>query len=216
MFSYGRPTTILFDLDGTLVDTMHLFADLAAELMVRDFGLEFDTARARYLETSGVPFIHQLAIIVPAEIQTHRATSDEFEQRKRDICTSARLEAETRAALEQLRASELKLVVSSNTGQPFVDEFVEREGFPFDMALGFDPDLGMQKGEPHVVRACESLGVTRDQIWFVGDSLADGQLASGCDLAFIGRTGTFQRAAFLRTFPRGRVIDRISELLQWI
>ena len=56
---------VVFDVDGTLIDTMQSFADYAALLMKDHYGVEFSEARSVYFETSGLPFRKQLAQIFP-------------------------------------------------------------------------------------------------------------------------------------------------------
>ena len=209
--STARPRVVLFDLDGTLVDTMSAFADLAAEVMARRHRLIRSVARARYMQTSGVPFCQQLEIICPGHTE-NAAASDEFERRKRAVCDGTPMDAATVAGLEALRALGLKLVVSSNTGQEFVDEFAAREAFRFDLALGFDPARGLAKGRPHVDRALAELGARREELLFVGDSLADAELAAGCGVAFVARLGTFRAEDFLRRDPAALSVAHVSEL----
>lgn len=202
---------VLFDLDGTLIDTMSGFADVAASVMAEHHGLPRATARRRYLETSGVPFAQQLEIIVP-DHPANAAASTAFETRKRVVCDEARMTHETVRALERLRAAGLALVVSSNGAQHFVDEFQTRETFAFDLCLGFDAERGLAKGAPHVARACEVLGLAPADLVFCGDSLADGDLARATGLSFVGRLGTFTRADFLRWDPRAYTVDDIAAL----
>jgi phosphoglycolate phosphatase-like HAD superfamily hydrolase len=200
---------ILFDLDGTLIDTMTGFADLAADVMARRHGLERAHARRRYMETSGIPFRQQLEVIAPDHIDND-AASDEFEQRKRAVCDATSMSGDTIAALERMRSAGIKLVVSSNSAQHFVDEFAARERFRFDLALGFGN--GLAKGPLHVARACEVLGISREDTVFCGDSLKDGELARECGLAFVGRLGTFTREEFRRWDPAAAVIEDIPAL----
>ena len=203
---------VLFDLDGTLVDTMGGFADLAADVMVARHGLEWGYARARYLETSGLPFVKQLELICPGHA-ANAAASDEFEARKLVVCESTMMDEPTVAGLEALRAMGLKLVVSSNTGQPVVDEFAAREPFKFDLVLGFDPVQGLGKGRPHVARARAAFGTTPDELLFVGDSLKDADLADECGVAFIGRLGTFSADDFLRRDSSAVCVSHVAQLV---
>src|SRR5690606_12793340 len=152
-----------FDLDGTLVDTMGAFADLAAQVMATRHGVDPGLARRRYLATSGIPFCQQLEVIHPGH-PSNRAASDELNARKLAVAETASMDPGTRAALVRLRSLGVRLVVSSNTGQAVVDEFVRREEIAFDLALGFDPADGRAKGEPHVALACRALGVARASI----------------------------------------------------
>lgn len=202
---------VMFDLDGTLIDTMGGFADLAAEIMQARHGLPAAEGRARYLETSGIPFRQQLEVIHPGHAE-NQAASDEFEQRKRAVCDAATMSDRTSAALEQLREDGIKVVVSSNSAQHFVDEFAARAAFRFDLALGYDAAAGLAKGRPHVEYACRKLGVRREEIVFCGDSLKDGELARECGIAFVGRLGTFTREEFLRWDTSAMVVDDVHGL----
>jgi phosphoglycolate phosphatase len=203
---------VMFDLDGTLVDTMPGFADLAAEVMSARHGFERAWARRRYIETSGIPFCKQLEVIAPGHA-ANQAASDEFERRKLALCESTPMDAVTVAALEALRGLGLELVVSSNTGQSVVDDFAARESFRFDLALGFDPVVGLAKGRPHVERALATFGVARDQLLFVGDSLKDADLAADSGIAFVGRLGTFTAADFLRRDPASVCVPDLTDLV---
>jgi phosphoglycolate phosphatase-like HAD superfamily hydrolase len=209
--SASHPRVVLFDLDGTLVDTMSAFADLAAEVMARRHRIIRSVARARYLQTSGVPFCQQLELICPGHPE-NRLAFEEFEARKRAVCDRTPMDPLTVAGLEGLRALGLKLVVSSNTGQELVEAFAAREAFRFDLALGFDPARGMAKGRPHVERALAEFGVGREDLLFVGDSLADAELASGCQVAFVARLGTFRAEDFRRRDPAAVSVAHVGEL----
>jgi len=206
-----RLSAVLFDLDGTLVDTMQAFADLAAEVMAARHGLDHALARRRYLETSGLPFVHQLELIWPAHA-ANPAASAEFEARKLAVCRRTSMDERTVGALEGLRALGLALVVSSNTGQDVVDEFAGRERFRFDLALGFDPARGLAKGLPHVDRTLAALGIARERLLFVGDSLRDADLAELAGVPFVGRLGTFSADDFRRRDPDAVTVAHIDQL----
>jgi phosphoglycolate phosphatase-like HAD superfamily hydrolase len=206
-----RPRVVMFDLDGTLVDTMGGFADIAAAVMAARHGVEWGWARGKYLETSGLPFCKQLEVIFPGHA-ANQAASDEFEARKLAVCEATSMDAGTIEGLEALRELGLKLVVSSNTGQSVVDAFVEREGFRFDLALGFDPALGLGKGRPHVERALAVFAARPAELLFVGDSLKDADLAEECGVAFIGRLGTFRATDFQRRDPGAVCVPHVSDL----
>jgi phosphoglycolate phosphatase-like HAD superfamily hydrolase len=188
---------VMFDLDGTLIDTMKGFADVAADVMYRRHGFDAAIGRQRYLETSGIPFRQQLEAIHPGHAE-NQAASDEFEVLKRVVCDHAVMTPETVDGLARLRGAGCNLIVSSNSAQYFVDEFQEREEFEFDLVLGFDADRGLAKGAPHVDKTCRMFGLSRDEVLFCGDSLKDGELAHACEIAFVARLGTFTAQEILR------------------
>src|SRR5262245_55910893 len=100
--SAGLPRGVLFDLDGTQVDTMGGFADIAADVMAARHGVEFDWARGKYLETSGLPFCKQLEVVFPGH-PANQAASDEFEARKLAVCEATAMDARTIEGLDALR-----------------------------------------------------------------------------------------------------------------
>ena len=74
---------IMFDLDGTLFDTMGAHADLAADVMAKHLGLSKKSARNKYLATAGVPFPKQLELIFPnAKSAQRNACEQEYVERK--------------------------------------------------------------------------------------------------------------------------------------
>ena len=206
-----RFRALMFDLDGTLVDTMSAFADLAADVMATRHGLDLAAARARYLQTSGIPFHQQLEVIVPGDARNADASA-EFEQRKRAVCDATMMDGDTLKGLAALRELGFKLIVSSNTGQEFVDDFARREPFTFDLALGFDGAKNLAKGKPHVDQVCKVLALGTSDILFCGDSLKDAELAEACGVAFVGRLGTFTLSDFRARDAKAIAVGNVVEL----
>lgn len=207
----ATPRAVLFDLDGTLIDTMPAFADVAAAVMHAHHGIDPVTGRAAYLDTSGIPFFKQLELIAPGDAR-NAAAAAEFERKKIEATSEVVPSAETLAGLAALRARGCRIAVCSNNFQDQVDKFVVQCPGIVDLALGFGE--GMAKGEPHFDRACEVFGLTRDQLLFVGDSLTDGKLALAAGVRFVARLGTFDAAAFRAVAPESAAITEIPELLE--
>jgi phosphoglycolate phosphatase-like HAD superfamily hydrolase len=189
---------------------MFAFADLACEVMQARYGDDPAAARVRYLATSGVPFREQLEILHPGH-PFNEVASREFESRKRTICNAKRMSTRTVKALQELRARRVKLVVSSNSGQSFVDEFASREAFVFDLALGFDPQSQLAKGEAHFGVVRLHFDVTPDGILFIGDSRKDAEIARRSGVRFVGRRG---HTNFEHCFPGTPTIDEVPDLLR--
>jgi phosphoglycolate phosphatase-like HAD superfamily hydrolase len=150
-------------------------------------------------------------VIAPGDPRNAEASA-EFEQRKRAVCDATMMDRETLAGLAGLRELGFKLVVSSNTGQDFVDDFARREPFAFDLALGFDAVRGLAKGQPHVEQTCKVFALERTELVFCGDSLKDAELAEGCGVAFIGRLGTFELDHFRGRNPHAIAVANVVEL----
>jgi phosphoglycolate phosphatase-like HAD superfamily hydrolase len=205
-----RPKVLLCDLDGTLIDTMPILADLATDVLEEMYGMPRKLGRDMYLQTSGLPFIRQLDIICPGDAR-NAVASERFESRKPARCASARMPADTRQLLSYLRSHGTAVAVSSNNGVENVDTFVKASAFPFDLVLGYDGQ-GLAKGKPHIERAARVFGVGKADMLFVGDSLHDGEIAEREGLRFVGVAGTFSRERFALRFPGLPVVERLSEL----
>ncbi len=204
------PKVLLCDLDGTLIDTMPILADLATEVMIGMYGVPKTLARELYLATCGLPFIAQLEDIFPGDAR-NQAASDLFESGKPPRCNAARMPADTRAALMELRRRGVRIAVSSNNGRDNVEAFARSADFSFDLVMGYGN--GLSKGRPHVQMVERVFGVGRGQMLFIGDSLHDGEIAHAEGLSFVGVAGTFSKESFLLRFPGQPVVHRFDELL---
>jgi phosphoglycolate phosphatase-like HAD superfamily hydrolase len=204
------PKVLLCDLDGTLIDTMPVLADLATEVMVGMYGIPKTLARELYLATCGLPFIEQLEDIFPGDAR-NKVASDLFESGKPARCNSARMSVDTRAALVELRRRGVRIAVSSNNGRENVEAFAATADFSFDLVMGYGN--GLSKGRPHVQMVERAFGVGRGEMLFIGDSLHDGEIAHLEGLPFVGVAGTFSKESFLLRFPGQPIVYRFAELL---
>ena len=207
------PKVLLCDLDGTLVDTMPMLADLATDVMVEAYGIPRALARELYLATCGLPFIGQLEEIFPGD-RRNREASARFEGGKPGRCDQARMPADTVAALHELRRMGSRIAVSSNNGRENVERFASNADFQFDLVMGYGN--GLAKGRPHVQMVERVFGVGRGQMLFIGDSLHDGEIATVEGIAFVGVAGTFARESFALRFPGFPVVHRFANLLDLV
>ena len=203
------PRVLLCDLDGTLIDSMPMLADLATEVMESTYGTPRILGRELYLATCGLPFVKQLEEIYPGDPRNAGA-SELFEGRKPARCDQIRMPSETRRALERLKGMGVRLAVSSNNGVTNVQTFARNAGFPFDLVLGFGG--GLAKGRPHIDATSRKFGVDRQEMLFVGDSLHDGEIAEREGIPFVGLATTFSPERFTLRFPHVPVIRRFSAL----
>jgi len=204
------PKVLLCDLDGTLIDTMGVLADLATEVMVGAYGVPRALARELYLATCGLPFIGQLEEIYPGDPR-NRDASLLFESSKPGRCDQARMSADTVAALNSLRQMGVRIAVSSNNGRDNVERFASKAEFQFDLVMGYGN--GLAKGRPHVQMVERVFGFGRGEMLFIGDSLHDGEIALSEGMPFVGVAGTFAKESFTLRFPGLPIVHRFSELL---
>ncbi len=207
-----RTKAYLFDFDGTLVDTMMGFADIAGDVisMYHD-DITFDEARKKYLDTSGNPFFQQLEIMFPGD-PLNRDKAKIFEERKIEGFFKSSFDSDVRYTINQLRKEGHLAGVASNNFQELIDKFVLEENLEFDIVLGFRH--GFEKGPAHFDYVCEKFNLSKSDLTFVGDSLKDAEKARDYGVHFVGICGTFQRDDFLKFDSETVTIENLKELLE--
>lgn len=202
----------VFDFDGTLVDSMGGFADLAAGLIAESYGVSSETARSGYLRTSGLPFFQQLEALFPGDARNSAVAAD-FEARKQSDYFNRPFFREVPQAISELRRRGVRAVVSSNNGQEIVEAYLERRPEArFDLVLGFQK--GFSKGRAHFQKVMEHFSADPDEILFVGDSLHDARQALEFGVDFVGRVGTFRSEQFREVHPQAPTIRGLNELME--
>lgn len=206
-----KKSVCLFDFDGTLVDSMGAFADLAAQLISQNYGTDPATAREDYLRTSGLPFFFQLEVLFPKH-PLNSEVAQRFELGKQEGYWEAPFFNEVPAVLRALQESGIRTAVSSNNGQEIVDRYLAKRGVAdcFDLVLGFRPGFG--KGREHFEAVIRHFGVETSEVLFVGDSLHDAAKAKEFGLDFVGRLGTFSRERFEKEFPEVTLLENFQQL----
>jgi phosphoglycolate phosphatase len=188
---------ILFDLDGTLIDTMHSFASIASELLERYAEIPMHVGRRRYLETSGIPFRHQLELIIPGH-KNSRLIDFCFEEQKLNVARRTQINEKTLATLQRLRDADIKVGISSNNDESNVRPFAFESPFKFDFAMGYSSVS--HKGSPHFQTVLRKYSYTPEDLLFVGDSLSDAEVAEEQNVSFVALTSTIHESLFMEKY----------------
>lgn len=200
---------VMFDFDGTLVDTMHEYAQIASEEMETVYGIARETARQLYLETSGIPFFQQLDLIFGSDQRNHECAL-RYEQRKAVYLDQVRMDPRTKETLSKIRSLGVSIAITSNNFQELVDRFIQDDIKLFDLVLGFCEN--MSKGPAQFTKVLDNFGVDRRHILFVGDSLSDVRKALAFGIDFVAVSGTLKAGSFNALFPAVPVISSLIEL----
>ncbi len=172
---------LVFDLDGTLVDTMGNYGDQAALLMNRHYGTDLVQARHDYFRTSGLPFHQQLKILYP-EADTTDAVAQAFEDWKDGFLLNINLPTAIATLFQKWRASGLRIAISSNNQENYVERMAR--DWPVDAALGYRQSDGFAKGETHFAALEARFNIKRNEMLFTGDSPNDARIALSCGVPF--------------------------------
>jgi len=208
-----RYRAVLFDLDGTLVDSYAALAE-AVNYARREHGLhELSAARIRDFIGEGLERLLQRAFdceTVPTSVR------NAFERRYDDICCEeSKVLADVEATLADLDKLGVAMAVCTNKPTSFskkILEFLQLAQF-FRAIVG--PDLaGARKPEAqHVLRTMQAADVLAEGALFVGDMPIDVHAArnSGIDVAVVA-TGSSSLEQ-LRASKPDHYLDRFSDLV---
>lgn len=181
------PRAVLFDLDGTLLDTIADLAD-AANLMLSELGRPARSQDeihsfvgkgipnlVRRCMTEGTAATEGEIDAAVAVFRRHYAVVNGVNSRPYPGVTEL---------LAALRARALPLAVVTNKAEAFTLPLLERMDIAhyFDTVVSGDT-LPVKKPDPAVVMlACERLGVAPDEALMIGDSANDALAAQGAGM----------------------------------
>jgi len=203
----------VFDFDGTLVDTMGGFGEVAAHVMTKYFDIEYEEAKAAYFFTSGNPFNQQLEELFPNNPNNIIAVK-EFEENKLKDFYNTYFPLTSRITLNTLGKKGIKVIVSSNNSQKNIDKFLTLQRVNFDYVLGYKKDF--EKGKDHFDYIKNKLNINPNEIVFIGDSLKDAEKANENKVNFLGKIGTFKKEDFEKKYSGIQTISDLTELIEII
>jgi len=180
--------TVLFDLDGTLVDSLHDLTD-AVNHMLTGFGRQqLDPVQVRQLVGKGARNLVQRALASdsPAEISRGLAAFTEFNTIH--IADKSRLYPGVREMLQQLADCGIRLAIISNKNEELsrlILKTLEVDGF-FDIIAGGDTFAEMKPSPLPLLQVINKLGCSPAEAVMVGDSINDIQAGNCAGITTIG------------------------------
>jgi phosphoglycolate phosphatase len=206
----------IFDLDGTLVDSLRDIAEALNECLVL-LGLPPRPVNDyRYMVGEGVPTLCQRVIgqthplLVGRLIELARAR-----YRVRPL-RYTRPYPRIVPAIRKLRRAGLRLAVLSNKPHELTVRVV-RAFWPqdaFGSIQGYVEEEHRKPDPFYVYRICGALGLAPQQVCLVGDTPTDLETARRAGAAFIGVTWGFRTRDDLAEAGATRLVDRPEELVR--
>jgi phosphoglycolate phosphatase len=206
---------IIFDLDGTLLDTLHDLADSVNHVLT-NHGMKNRTVdEIRSFIGNGVPTL--ISRSVPEG--TDKTVTDECvremaEYYKDHADIKTKPYDGIKELLETLKNKGIRTAVVTNKVENAAEILCNNKfGGVFDCVIG---DNGKDRLKPHpdnVFRAIDTLGCEKKEVLYVGDSDVDMITAENAGLESIGVTWGFRSRMVLEMAGAESIIDHPSELL---
>ena len=224
LHSLQNPLAILFDLDGTLVDSVFDLAD-ALNRTLADFGLPVrDIEQIRSWIGNGAEMLLIRAISGEVDPDTKIAVShslkleDLFAAFKNyyaeQVYESSQLYPGVPETLELLRCHEIKLAVVTNKPARLACKLLEEAGLMpfFSLVVGGDT-LTVKKPDPApLVYACAQLSVSIDRTVMVGDSGSDISAANVINMPVLAADWGYTQGLDLTKANVTAIIRRFTEI----
>ncbi len=211
-----RPAAVLFDLDGTLVDTVETRIDAWIEALE---AAELPTTRDRLgplIGVDGKRLAREIAALAGAPIDDHRA--EEIDRRSGEIyerLNSAPVALPgVRAVVDAIEAKGLAWSIATSSRRDQVATSVAALGLDGEPSIVDASHVEHAKPEPDLLLlAAEQLGIDPARCWYIGDSTWDMAAAVAAGMIPIGVTvGAAIDAAALRGAGAAVVVETLDEI----
>ena len=210
--------TIIFDLDGTLLDSLEDLRDSVNTILRRHGYPERSLEEIRRLVGNGAQKLICRALPEGSseeEIRERLAEYSDYYLLHSRIKT--RPYKEIPELLAELAKRGIRVGVVSNKGEETVKELCESY-FPGCIAAAVGDREGFRRkpAPDNIRRAMELLGAEAETVLYVGDSEVDIETAGNCGLKSVLVSWGFRERELLLAKGAQVVIDRPLELLDWI
>lgn len=219
----GQRDVLLFDLDGTLVDSAPDLA-LAVNDTLQQLGLEtFPEQTIRGWVGNGAQVLIERGLSGSVDIDPQldrelaaRALTIFLESYRQNLCVKSCLYPAVAATLLALKERGYRLAIVTNKPEQFVAPILEGLGLAglFEVLVGGDT-LPEKKPEPAPLHyACEQMVVSLDRCIMVGDSRNDILAAKAAVIPSVGLTYGYNYGEDIAAYGCEWVLDDFSGLLE--
>ncbi len=209
-----EPRACIFDLDGTLVDSLLDIAEAVNECLELLGRAPRPVADYRYLVGEGIPTLAQRILGATHPVLVARLTELARARYRVRPLVHTRPYAGLRELTEGLHTAGLRLGVLSNKPHEMTVRVV-RAFWPdrFQAIQGYlEEDL--RKPNPYyLLQICQQLQVSPADAWLIGDTPTDVETARRAGCVSIGVTWGFRTRAELEAAGADHIVDRPEELL---
>ncbi len=209
---------IVFDWDGTLIESLPLKIKNAGRLFAETFGVAAENVEAAYRVHSGIPR-RQLFDAICADNGLLALTDEQYEPlsaaftaRNQEAVSKVQVEPVVTQTLAALSEMGLPLFISTSAAPDEVQSVAKS----LKLAEFFTEILGSQgdftKGPVHVEHIRQQFPVERQKIWFVGDEPSDVRLGKAAGVRTVAKLGSHPRKRLAAAGP-DVIIETLIELI---
>lgn len=213
---------LIFDLDGTLVDSVPDLA-LSINQMLEALNMStYPTETIRSWVGNGAAVLTQRALSGSIEIcpnldktLAEKALSIFLNYYNQNVCVGTCLYPNVKETLETLRNQGFRLAIVTNKPKPFVQPILEKFGIQdlFELVIGGEC-LPKRKPDPiQLEYTCEKLSVEASKCVMIGDSKNDIYAAKAANIESIGLTYGYNHGEDIKSQGASVVFDHFADII---
>lgn len=204
---------VLFDMDGTLLDTLDDLRDGVNLVLERRGYPQHTTEEIRAFVGNGARQLMRLALPAGTDDAEVESVLEEYREWYRvNYCIKTRPYDGVKEILASLRARGVKVAVVTNKPDATARQLAEKF-FPGLPAFGQRDDIPKKPAPDMVWNALQMLGVTARETVYIGDSEVDVETARNAGLPLIAVSWGFRTKEQLRSAGAEMLVDTMEELL---
>lgn len=207
----------IFDLDGTLADTLESMAYVANEIM-RKFGLkELPVDNFRYYSGEGANMLMRRCLKDAGDPELTRF--EEGQRIYREMFAADPMYKVTHypgmpETLKELKKRGVKLAVCSNKPHPAaVKVIAQMFGDDFDMVIGQSDAIRRKPAPDGPLKVAEEFGVRPEECMYIGDTRTDMLTGKAAGMFTVGALWGFRDLEELKTNGADMIAEKPSDLL---
>lgn len=209
---------VIFDLDGTLVDTLDDLTD-SVNFALLSFGFpERNREEVRSFVGNGVRRLIYLSVPAGTDEETSEKCLDVFrEHYKNNSRNKTKPYDGITETLDKLNEAGIKTAVVTNKMQSAAKDIVEFYfGSRITLTVGQVDGVAQKPNPDGVLLVLKELGVEKEKAVYVGDSEVDCLTAQNAGVACIGVTWGFRSAKTLKESGAKIIVDEPLDILKEI
>lgn len=208
--------TVIFDLDGTLLNTLEDLADSVNHIMSLHGFPERTIDEIRSFIGNGIPTLIRRSVPSGTSEDIARVCTAEMKEYYKAHARIKTVPYEgVKELLTELKNRDIRTAVVTNKAEPAAKILCDDIfGDVFSAVIG---DNGIDRLKPapdNVLRAVKLLNARKEEILYVGDSDVDMKTARNSNLTSVGVTWGFRDAAVLLGSGAKHIINEPRELLK--
>ena len=221
--SLRKPEMVLFDLDGTLVDSVPDLAN-SIDLMLEHIGLpRRGENRIRNWVGSGIDRLVKRALaddmdVEPDEELFQKALPVFMDFYRENTCIRSRVYDGVLDALNFLKLGGYKLGCVTNKRKQFTDNLLKALGIfhDFDIVLSGDSLVRMKPDPMPLLHAAEKFAIKPENVLMIGDSVNDVKAARAAGMQVLCVSYGYNLGRDIRDARPDVIVDSLAELTQLI